>query len=281
MLRFTLLLLLIVPSIAVGQIPGAVQIGQSFTKSEIDKAKTVIDSIKPSIFSWEVGQFEVFQKGEKAQGELYWDVSDETIVTVTEIPANTLFWYKGIRADSKLSKRWEFPPQASSYWVFEGVREGTTKITVLGFDPTTKKIVQVAKMTITVGNPQPDPGPSPGPGPTPGPVPIPGQGLRVLIVYESADLPKMPSAQVQMLTAKEVLDYLDAKTAKVNGQPEYRKFDQNADVKGESQTWQDAMARPRASVPWIVISNGTTGYEGALPANKNDLMTLLRKYGGQ
>src|SRR5207249_8629180 len=48
------------------------------------------------------------------------------------------------------------------------------------------------------------------PGPTPpGPTPIPGDGLRVLIVYESAELSRYPKEQLSVLYGSAVRGYLD------------------------------------------------------------------------
>lgn len=119
--------------------------------------------------------------------------------------------------------------------------------------------------------PPPPPIPVP-PGPTPQPPPIPATGLRVLIVYET-------SLKTKGL-AKEVADYLNAKCVVVNKQPEWRRFDKDTPMAAESQIWKDAMARPRLSIPWVVISDGTKGFEGPWPEEKADQLALLRKYGG-
>jgi hypothetical protein len=57
--------------------------------------------------------------------------------------------------------------------------------------------------------------------------------------------------------------------------------DQHAPVAISNPIWEKAMARPRTTVPWLIISNGVTGYEGPLPANKAAMMELLGKHGGQ
>ncbi len=135
---------------------------------------------------------------------------------------------------------------------------------------------------LVVGD-APPPGPTP-PGPTPdppSPAPIPGAGLRVLLVYEAADLARYPAGQVAALYSQEVRDYLNAKCPKGPGQqPEWRCWDKDVPTANESATWQNAMKRPRASTPWIIVSNGTAGFEGPLPASVADLLALLRKYGG-
>jgi hypothetical protein len=153
-------------------------------------------------------------------------------------------------------------------------------------------IVDAKKFVVLPDKPQPDPpGPNPPPGPDPLP-PIPGAGFRVLIVTETKDLSTLPSAQVQAMTAKEVTDYLDSHCVKDNNQPEYRRFDKDTDLSKASSVWQEAMNRVTnkdqkhpdtkyTSLPWILVTNGKTGFEGPLPANTASLMTLLKQYGGQ
>jgi hypothetical protein len=131
--------------------------------------------------------------------------------------------------------------------------------------------------------PTPTPGP-PTPGPTPpspSPAPIPAPGLHVLMVYESGELSKLPPAQLSVLYAKSIRDYLQAKcpVGPDGKTKEWRIWDQNTDASGDAPVWRDAMNRPRASVPWIIISNGTTGYEGPLPRSIDETLVLLRKYG--
>jgi hypothetical protein len=60
---------------------------------------------------------------------------------------------------------------------------------------------------------------------------------------------------------------------------EYRIYDADISMSGESKLWQDVMKRPRSSIPWIVISNGTTGFEGPLPNSVEDAIALINKYG--
>jgi hypothetical protein len=122
-------------------------------------------------------------------------------------------------------------------------------------------------------------GESPAP---PSPAPIVGDGLRVLIVYESAELSTLPRSQAAILTAAEVRTYLNVRCAKgPDGRTaEWRIWDQNADTAAETPTWRAAMARKRDKLPWIVISNGTAGFEGPLPATNADTLTLLKQFGG-
>ena len=151
------------------------------------------------------------------------------------------------------------------------------------------KLSEFAVCTVVVGEPTPPPtppGPTPGPtppGPTPGPAPIPLEGLRVLIIYESAELAKIPASQHAVLNGEKVRGYLDSKCAVgADGKTkEWRIWDKDASVINEAKHWQDAWARPRGpAMPWVIISNGKDGYEGPLPVAVEEMMLLLKKFGG-
>ncbi len=146
------------------------------------------------------------------------------------------------------------------------------------------------KVTLLVGEVPPGPTPPPVPPVPPDPVPpdpkppapIPEAGLRVLVVYESSELSKLPPAQLAIVYSKGIREYLNTKCAMgPDGKTkEWRIWDKDVDTSSESKLWQTAMKRPRASVPWVLISNGTTGFEGPLPGNAADALFLLKKFGG-
>jgi hypothetical protein len=155
-----------------------------------------------------------------------------------------------------------------------------------------KTTVETARAVVVIGDTPPAPPVPPGPGPGPAPVPppdppspapIPAAGLRVLIVEESAERTKLPASQQMVILGKQVRDYLNAKcVVGPDGKTrEWRIWDKDTDTSGVEKLWQDVMKRPRAQVPWIVISTGTTGYEGPLPATPEEALKLLRKYGGE
>lgn len=123
----------------------------------------------------------------------------------------------------------------------------------------------------------PDPKP-PEPAPTPAPIPV--AGLRVLIVYESADVGKLSAGQRAIIFGKSVRDALDAKCViGPDGKTrEWRIFDKDVDATADSKLWADAMKRNRTAYPWLIISNGTTGWEGPLPATAGEFMNLVERY---
>jgi len=129
---------------------------------------------------------------------------------------------------------------------------------------------------------KPNPPPDPKPEPKPDVVPIPANGLRVLIVEESAQRHTLSQGQRLIILGKEFRDFLEAKCVMGpdNRTKEYRIYDPEIAMNGESKIWQDVMKRPRASVPWIVISNGKNGFEGPLPTNLADAILLVNKYAG-
>lgn len=129
----------------------------------------------------------------------------------------------------------------------------------------------IKRLDVTIGKPEP-----PGPTPTPdGQNPFGMPGFRVMIVYESRmGVPKSISPAVR--------NYLDTKCIKdaATGIPQRLTVDQNASFGPGTDVWQAAMKRGQKSIPWIVIGNEATGYEGPLPADENALLELLKKYGG-
>lgn len=137
---------------------------------------------------------------------------------------------------------------------------------------------------VTVG---PPPGPSPSPSP-PGPVPpsptppSPQAGLRVLFVEESADRARLPREQYHALYSPNVASYLNAKCAAgPSGTPDWRRWDDDADVSLAGPIFREMLSAPRQSLPWVVI-RGDAGIVASepLPKNEAELLSLLRRHGG-
>lgn len=148
---------------------------------------------------------------------------------------------------------------------------------------------EFSKCMVIVGDVPPGPTPvPPGPEPIPPtpqpPAPIPTDGMRVLVVEESADRSKLTPGQLNAMFAKSVRDYLSAKCAKgPDGKtPEVRYIDKDTpNLTGHSPFFVEAFSRPRQNLPWLIISNGVIGYEGPLPGSEAEMLDLLRKYGGK
>lgn len=119
-------------------------------------------------------------------------------------------------------------------------------------------------------------------GPSVAPIDLPG--LRVLMVVESEMIPSYPKTQMDALFSEKLRLYLNEKCVKNKGEvpdlaPEWRIMD--VDTKFEDTcdlAWCKALKRPMESLPWIIISNGQTGYEGPLPQTLDQIIKLVEKY---
>lgn len=133
--------------------------------------------------------------------------------------------------------------------------------------------------TLVVGCGPTPPGPVP-PGPAPTPAPIAGEGFRALILYDTKNLSQLPTAQQDILFSADIRTYLNTKAAKgPSGLPDWIIWDAGIDASNDSKAFQDALKLPRSQLPWIIISDGKTGFSGPLPATAEEALKLLQKYG--
>jgi hypothetical protein len=187
--------------------------------------------------------------------------------------------YTVVGADADVFREYDPSSEAIKLRLI-GYQQGVTYLICYAGNPVGVTEPKVTK--ITFGDPPPPtptpPGPNP-PGPTP-PTPTPN-AVSVLIVDESSDYGKPEyRPYLNVLNSTSIRSYLNTHCAKVDGLPEWRRWDKDTDVSHESQKWQDAMKMPRDSLPWIYISNGTAGFGGPLPKTEADTLALLKKWGG-
>lgn len=136
--------------------------------------------------------------------------------------------------------------------------------------------------TIETGKaPEPTPAPTPTPEP-PKDIPFPGDGLRVLFLYEADKLSTYSASMLDVLNSQEIRDYLNVKAAVgPDGKTrEFRFWKYDVNASQAPKMWQDALKRTRTGLPWLIVSNGKSAYEGPLPATVEEALTLLKKYGG-
>lgn len=159
----------------------------------------------------------------------------------------------------------------------KGVISRQDTLVVIGGDPTPP--------TPTPPGPGPAPGPTPPippgptpPGPTPPPpdppAPIAGDGLKVLIVFEKKEQQKLTPGQINAIWGEEMYSYMKAKSGEI------LVADKDENVDHIHARWKDALARPRRTMPWIIVSNGKTGTEQELPKSAAEIIALIKKYGG-
>lgn len=120
------------------------------------------------------------------------------------------------------------------------------------------------------------------PGPPLADAPIKADGLHVLVVYDPKTLSSMSEEQKAALFSTDVRGYLNEKCPQraENGYLGWNMWPDGADVSGATKLWQDAYARKRGSLPWIIVSNGKTGAEQQAPQTKDAMLALLKQYGG-
>lgn len=126
------------------------------------------------------------------------------------------------------------------------------------------------------------------PNPLPGIVPvgpIPADAFRVLFVEETSDRHKLTAAQQKIFLSSKVRDYLNRKCPKgLDGKtPEWRVFDKDDPLEFAPPVWKEiwAASQPFKAVPCVIVLNGTRGETFPLPANEDETLILLKKYGGE
>lgn len=143
---------------------------------------------------------------------------------------------------------------------------------------------QAAKQmhAVIVGTPEP-PKPIDPPKPVDPPTPAPQPGKISVLVVEEVDERTPEFSMVQ--GSWPLRDYLNTHTEKgVGNRPCWLWTDKDVDTAKLPKIWQDAMKLPRQSVPWIVVLGpGGQGvlFSGPVPKKLEDVMVLLKKYGGE
>jgi hypothetical protein len=162
--------------------------------------------------------------------------------------------------------------------------KGSHRITVdaisakIGPDKVTVEFtVDRGETTLNVGDvPVPvPPGPTP---PTPVP-PTPVGDLKVLITYESEELPKLPLEELRIYRGVKVREALKAKCgpdASTDDGKGYWIIDKDSDVSKLPKFWQDAFKRPRTSPFYLHMFRGDTPvYEAVMPKTEKEVIDLI------
>lgn len=163
------------------------------------------------------------------------------------------------------------------------------ELSVITLDTDGVPDLSVYEILVTIGvapnPPNPPTPPQPGPPqPTPSTAPFPSPGLAVLIVYESGEATTLSAGQHNILYGTKVRDFLRTSTFKDQGNPNgaFRIYDKDIDLTSESTMWKAAMSvAPRTGpFPYVIISNGKTGYSGPIPAGMtpDEFIALVTKY---
>lgn len=177
------------------------------------------------------------------------------------------------------------PSENGKWLIVSGPSVGRYKLAAYGadssgpYDPVYVTVVVEGVVPPTPPNPPTPPTPVPPTPPVP-PAPIPVTGLRVLIVYDSSKETELPVSQQVILRGKAFDDYLRSKTVMgPDGKtPEYRIWPSATVVTADVEKhWRDAMSLERKSLPWLIVSDGKTGYQGPLPATVDETKAIIDK----
>lgn len=253
LMRYVIPLLLVLPAIAWGQTVDLSLKGDGVRVVKVDRVITIKEDATI------VQSFPVTVSAPKGAGLYFWTYS----AGVTAIDKNDTL-------DITLA------PKGSVVVNVKSVNAELDKDgKFIGFKTYTGSV------TFTVGDVPVPPGPDPKPDPKPDPViPAPLPIAGVLMIEESDDRAKITKGQYNALFGATMRDYLIANVAKEDGQPALRILDKDQATLGMAKHWQDAAKRRPANftTPWLIISNGVTGWEGPMPANEEDTKALITKY---
>lgn len=163
-------------------------------------------------------------------------------------------------------------------FVVEAAGVGTVELLAIPSGVTDE--ANIVRKTLDVDSgvgPRPPPKP---PEPPVDPAPIPLAGFRVLIVYDDSTL--TGEQRDGIITGKTVRDYLQAKCVPgADGKTkDFWIIQSGSDVTNAPKWIGDAIQRRPDRKTFMLISDGKTGYDGPIPANKDAAMTELKKVGG-
>lgn len=213
------------------------------------------------------------------------DVSGDTVLVVKSFPCLIT------AAPGAGFYAWNVPPgvtykESFNVLTVTNAPKGSYKITVkavsgkVADDKVTVIFTyDTGETTLVIGELPVPPGPTP---PVPPVPPAPVGPMRVLIVYETADLPKLTKEQRNVIYDPKVRGALKDRTDKSGPDGRgYNIWDKDTDATGADKFWQDGLKRSRPSTPYIHIwKNDVMAFEGPLPATTEETLNLINKYAG-
>ncbi len=96
--------------------------------------------------------------------------------------------------------------------------------------------------------------------------PFPGEGKRLLIVYQTEQaMSNAPPSQSIIMLSTRLRKWLDGNAI------EYRFLDADVTIQTGDKKWSEALSIPRQSYPWVMYSNGVTGFSKPLQSSIEEL----------
>lgn len=174
---------------------------------------------------------------------------------------------------------------SAKYLVFvDASKPGQTELLLVPHGVT--KESDIVRQLLIVSGEGPRPPPEPGPGPEPKPPdpkpPEPVKSFRVIFVKESGST--LPPGQTSIPGAKVIREYLNAKTTKENGVPDWREYDKDQNTANEysglKALW-GAVKHKIETVPCLVVEVNGNATVMPYPSDVDAAMKILTDAGGK
>lgn len=170
-------------------------------------------------------------------------------------------------------------------YLIQGMKPCKCELALIPAGVQEKAAILRQSLTVSGAGPNPPPQPEPDPEPepdVPDPEPEKPKSFRVIFVKESGAT--LPSQQSSIPAAAAIREYLNAKCTQESGQSGWREYDPEQITDNEQPVMKSLWAAVKPKLlpsPCMVIEvNGHATVMG-FPANVNECLTTLKKYGGQ
>jgi len=168
--------------------------------------------------------------------------------------------------------------------IVTGIKSGKTELILIPVGVTEKSEIVTQILTISGEGPRPPPTPIPPTPipPTPDPTPTPVTSFRVIFVKESGAT--LSAEQSAIPGAKEIRDYLTAKTTKEGGVSGVREYDPDQNTENEQPImralWEQTKPKLKPAPCLVIEVNGVSTVMD-FPINVAAALETLKQYGGK
>lgn len=244
---------------------------------EPDKPRPIVEPTDPQIIS-DIRQDEMYVL--ESPVELYVLTSPAGVLSVDATEGPIRVRGKFSDGSGKLETRNYTAP-----WVYFITAPGKGKAELILVPKGVKLESDIARQVLTVVGTTPNPPPDPDPDVIPDPIdPDPGRvkSFRVIFVKESGQT--LNAAQTAIPGAKAIRAYLNLKTTQEGNVAGWREYDPQQIVDNDQATMKalwEAVKPKLLPAPCMVIEVNGHATVMAFPANVEECLTTLKKFGGE
>lgn len=106
----------------------------------------------------------------------------------------------------------------------------------------------------------------------PSSAPFPTDVPRVLVIYESAEMAKLPASQIDVISGPKLRGWCQ------DHGWEFKSWDEEIPILQADEAWQRALNVERTDTPWMVFSNGQSGDSVPLPMSADDAIAKVQEH---